>query len=85
MKKKIKMQEDGTNPLSNLPFLGINRISIITKSEIRYEGTLYQINAQDQNIALSNVRSFGTEGRRPGSEIQASNNAYDYIVFRGTI
>jgi protein LSM14 len=69
---------------SALPFLNSNRVSIITKSEIRYEGNLYQINPQDQNIALSSVRSFGTEGRRPGNEIQPTIAIYDYIVFRGT-
>lgn len=43
-----------------------SKVSIITKSEIRYEGTLFQVNPQQQNLALKDVRSFGTEGRRPG-------------------
>jgi len=32
---------------------------------------------------LNNVRSFGTEGRRPGNEIAAPSNVYEYIVFKG--
>jgi len=61
-----------------------SKISIITKSEIRYEGTLYHINAQDQSITLCNVRSFGTEGRRPSDEIGPSPQIHEYIIFRGS-
>jgi len=61
-----------------------NKISIVTKSEIRYEGILYNINPQDQNITLCNVKSFGTEGRRPGNELAPSPQIHDYIIFRGT-
>jgi len=66
------------------PPLNANKISIITKSDIRYEGILYHINPQDQNITLCNVRSFGTEGRRPGDEIAPSLQITPYICFRGT-
>lgn len=59
-------------------------ICIITKSDIRYEGTLYLINAQEQSIALSNVRSYGTEGRKPQNEILPSNVLYQYIVFKSS-
>jgi protein LSM14 len=59
-------------------------VSIITKSEIRYEGTLFKINPDEKNITLQYVRSYGTEGRRPGNEIQASSQTYEQIVFKGT-
>ncbi|KAM3136020.1 hypothetical protein pb186bvf_011825 [Paramecium bursaria] len=59
-----------------------NKVSIITKAEIRYEGTLYQINPQQQTLALKEVRSFGTEGRRPDHEIPPNSQTYDVLVFK---
>jgi len=36
-----------------VPWIG-SRISLISKSEIRYEGTLYTINAAESTVALEN-------------------------------
>jgi len=60
------------------------KISLISKSDIRYEGILEEINAESSTIALSQVRSFGTEGRigDPTREIAASPAVYIYICFR---
>ncbi|KAK7533918.1 putative G2/M phase checkpoint control protein Sum2 [Phyllosticta citribraziliensis] len=61
------------------------QISLISKSDIRYVGTLHEINSENSTVALENVTSFGTEGRRNGEdEIPASDNIYEYIVFRGS-
>ena len=51
-----------------------------------YVGTLHEINPEASTIALENVVSFGTEGRRgnPVEEIPPSASVYDYIVFRGS-
>jgi len=52
----------------------------------RYVGTLHEINSESSTVALENVKSFGTEGRRgkPEEEIPPSDQIYEYIVFRGS-
>jgi protein LSM14 len=60
------------------------RIRIITISEIRYEGTLYQINTKDKTIALKNVVAFGTEDRRADQVIPPSQNVYELIIFKAS-
>ncbi|KAI0008398.1 Scd6-like Sm domain-containing protein [Xylariaceae sp. FL0662B] len=66
-------------------FLG-SRISLISKSDIRYSGVLHEINSEESTVSLENVKSFGTEGRRgnPDEEIAPSDQVYEYIVFRGS-
>ncbi|PWY73090.1 hypothetical protein BO94DRAFT_559899 [Aspergillus sclerotioniger CBS 115572] len=65
---------------------GSQRFNLISKSDIRYVGTLHEINPEASTIALENVVSFGTEGRRgnPNEEIAPSASVYEYIVFRGS-
>ena len=58
------------------------QISLISKKNIRYLGTLYSINEQNATVALQNVRSFGTEGR-PGQPVEASSDVHPFLVFRG--
>lgn len=60
------------------------RIRIITISEIRYEGTLYQINTKDKTIALKNVVSFGTEDRKTDQVIPPSQAVYELIIFKAS-
>ncbi|RDL38218.1 Sm-like ribonucleoprotein [Venustampulla echinocandica] len=66
-------------------FLGA-RISLVSRSDIRYVGTLHEIDSEKSTVALENVTSFGTEGRKgnPDEEIPASDSVYEYIVFRGS-
>ena len=57
-----------------------------TNKRDSYVGTLHEINPEDSTIALENVVSHGTEGRRgnPSEEIAPSASVYEYIVFRGS-
>jgi Scd6-like Sm domain len=68
---------------SSVPYIG-SRISLISKSSIRYEGTLYTIDTNESTVALKDVQSFGSEKRpRPGGFIAPSPEVYEYIIFRG--
>ena len=53
---------------------------------LSYVGTLHEINSETSTVALEQVVSFGTEGRRgnPDDEIAPADNIYEYIVFRGS-
>jgi len=59
-------------------------MSLISKKEIRYVGTLVMINSQDQTLVLKNVKSYGSEGRRGGGtdEVPPSQEVYQHIIFR---
>ena len=62
-----------------------SKISLISRSEIRYEGILHSINNVDSSLTLQNVKSYGTEGRKQiGPQIPPSAEIYDYIMFKGT-
>ncbi|KAJ2774676.1 hypothetical protein IWQ56_000482 [Coemansia nantahalensis] len=63
-----------------------NPIALISKSLIRYVGTLNDVNEANKTISLEQVRSMGTEGRRgnPAEEIPPSNDVYEFIQFSAT-
>ena len=75
-----------TNNSQDLPYAGC-KISLISKSEIRYEGILHSIDSAEASVTLGQVRSFGSEGRRGGGarEVGESVQVYELIVFRGSI
>ena len=65
----------------SVPYIG-SHISLISKSEVRYEGTLYTIDTVNSTVALQNVTSFGTENRCQDRFVAPSNEIYEYIIFR---
>jgi len=65
-----------------IPYLG-SKISLISKSEIRYEGILYTIDTQESTVALAKVRSFGTENRPTERPVAPRDEVYEYIIFKG--
>lgn len=64
------------------PYLGA-KISLVSKAKIRYEGILYTIDANESTVALSKVRSFGTEDRPTDRPVPARDEIFEYIIFRG--
>ena len=66
-----------------VPYLG-SKISLITESEIRYEGILYTIDTKDSTCALSKVRSFGTEDRPTDRPVAPRDEVFEFIIFKGT-
>ncbi|XP_008477819.1 protein LSM14 homolog A [Diaphorina citri] len=68
---------------SGMPELG-SKISLISKADIRYEGELFTVDPNECTIALSNVRSFGTEDREAQCPVPAQSQIYDFILFRGS-
>ncbi|XP_067125658.1 protein LSM14 homolog B-like [Centruroides vittatus] len=69
--------------MSGMPYLG-SKISLISKSEIRYEGILYTIDAKESTVALAKVKSFGTEDRPTDRPVAPRDEVYEYIIFRAT-
>ncbi len=64
-----------------VPYIGA-RISLTSRSLIRYEGILANVDPREATISLERVAMMGTEGRRPGQDIEASPEVYDLVVFR---
>ena len=62
-------------------FTGFHNLTINS-----YFGTLHEINPEQSTIALEDVYSYGTEGRESSPEkfVSASQQKFDYIVFRGS-
>lgn len=70
--------------MAEVPFLGC-KISLISKCDIRYEGILYCVDPKESTIALSKVKSYGTETRGdPSNYVAPKNDVYDIIIFRAS-
>ena len=74
--------ESGENQAGNNKLIG-SMVSLITKADSRYEGTLVEIDRVKKTMTLKNVRTMGTEGRRNGvNEIPASDNVMGQVKFK---
>ncbi|CDI85226.1 hypothetical protein, conserved [Eimeria praecox] len=65
-----------------LPYIG-SKISLITTSDIRYEGVLDSIDPIASTVSLRYVQSFGTEGRPVPIPVPPSPEIYNSVVFYG--
>lgn len=80
------------------PYIG-SKISLISKLNIRYEGTLYTVDAVESTIALAkgchsfifklffksfSVQSFGTEDRQTDVFVAPRVEVYDFIIFKAS-
>lgn len=65
------------------PYIG-SKISLISKLDIRYEGILYTVDSQEATIALSKVKSFGTEDRPTPHPVPGRDEVYEYIIFKAS-
>jgi len=68
---------------AGLPYIG-SKISLISQSDVRYEGILYTIDTVANTVALAKVRSFGTEDRPTDRPMPPREEEYEYIIFRAT-
>lgn len=63
-----------------MPYIG-SRISLVTNSDLRYEGTLININTAQSTVTLREVRMSGTDCK--GQFVMPTSEVFDYIVFNG--
>ncbi len=68
-----------------------SKVSLVTNSNIRYEGTAIHIAQEEKKITLQAVKQFGTEGRNAeigAPEIPAppdEQNSFPYVEFAITM
>lgn len=59
-------------------------ISLISKSDIRYEGTLNAMDLREETITLTKVRSFGTEDRPTSHPVPMKDEIYEFLTFKAS-
>ena len=83
--EKAETERAGSHPTMNA-YIG-KKLCLISASDIRYEGIVYSLDKPDGKLGtmeLTQVRSFGKEGRREvGPQIPASSEVFRSIIFNG--
>ena len=67
-----------THKTQQPPFLGC-LLSVLSQSNLRYEGTLYVLDPSQETISLEKVRCLGSEGRLQRTE-KPSAQVFEYVV-----
>uniref|UniRef100_A0A3B3ZLY0 Sm domain-containing protein n=1 Tax=Periophthalmus magnuspinnatus TaxID=409849 RepID=A0A3B3ZLY0_9GOBI len=65
------------------PYIGCS-MTLISKAQNRYVGTLYTIDKVNCTVVLAKVQCFGTEWRVSDRPTPPRDDVYDYITFRGS-
>jgi protein LSM14 len=60
-----------------------SQIELITNAQVRYEGTLVEVDKTERSMKLKSVKSFGTEGRRGGvNEVDPQEQEFPVVIFK---
>jgi len=60
-----------------------SKISLISTSNVRYEGILWTIEPEESTIALKDVKCMGSEDRLAENKVAPSSRVYEFIIFKG--
>ncbi|GAV08318.1 hypothetical protein RvY_18031 [Ramazzottius varieornatus] len=58
------------------------RISVISRSDLRYEGMLQTVDQSTESATMNKVRCYGTESRPTETRIEPRDELYDFVKFR---
>lgn len=76
------MADSQPQPAMNIEKMLGSLISLITQAKVRYEGTLISVDQKRRSMHLTNVKSYGSEGRRGVGEFPATDNIIQNVVFK---
>lgn len=61
-----------------------SRLSLISKSEICFEGTLHSLDVHKATISMAKVKSFRTVDRPTESPVPPKDEILEFIISRGS-
>lgn len=71
--------------MSELDGLIDSKISLITHNDVKYDGTLFSINANESSMVLKDVKCLGTEDRvtDPTKKVPPNGDVVPFVTFPG--